>query len=140
MYSLTYVSSATVPFSPSSLRELLEKSRSNNLKRGITGMLLFKDGNFMQVLEGEQAAVDATQQRIDSDPRHTGLIVLLRGEIAERSFAEWSMAFQDLNDESSRQTPGYSDFLITPLNDPRFRNDPEASRKLIAVFKRNLSR
>ena len=140
MYSLTYVSSATVPFSPSSLRELLEKSRANNLQIGITGMLLFKDGNFMQVLEGEQAAVDVTQARIALDPRHAGLIVLLRGAIAERGFAEWSMAFHDLNDESSRQTPGYSDFLNTPLNDPRFRNDSEASRKLIAIFKRNLSR
>jgi hypothetical protein len=48
MFSLTYVSSAVHPFSPRELRDLLEECNDNNRARGITGLLLCKDGNFMQ--------------------------------------------------------------------------------------------
>ncbi len=57
MFSLTYVSSAVRPFAEDELADLLAVSRQNNARLGITGMLLYKDGNFMQVLEGEEAEV-----------------------------------------------------------------------------------
>lgn len=50
MFSLTYVSSVVEPFSERELGELLPKSRENSRRLDITGMLLYKDGNFMQVL------------------------------------------------------------------------------------------
>ncbi|HVR76154.1 MAG TPA: BLUF domain-containing protein, partial [Planctomycetota bacterium] len=86
MFVLLYVSSAVKPFSQPALVKLLEKSHVNNAKRGITGMLLYKDGNFMQVLEGEEEAVRALYARIALDPRHRGLITLLQGPQAERQF------------------------------------------------------
>jgi hypothetical protein len=55
MFSIVYVSSALKPFSKTDLLTLLEKSRENNTSLGISGMLLYKDGNFMQVLEGESS-------------------------------------------------------------------------------------
>lgn len=64
MFGLVYVSSAVVPFSKAELLSLLTKSRENNSKVGLTGLLIYKDGSFMQVLEGEETAVLATHERI----------------------------------------------------------------------------
>ncbi len=138
MYSLTYVSSAVNLFSPEDLRALLTQSRNNNERAGITGLLLYKSGNFMQVLEGERDAVLAAKARIAADARHRGILVLLQSEVAQRSFRNWSMAFRDLDAEGARATPGYDEFLNTPLNDERFVRDPSASRRLLLVFKENM--
>jgi hypothetical protein len=138
MYSLTYVSSAIGPFSSDDLRKLLTRSRLHNERAGITGMLLYKGGNFMQVLEGEPQVVRATQAKIQADARHKGVLVLLQGGVPVRNFGSWSMAFRDLNAPSAAETPGYDDFLNTPLNDPRFARDPQASQKLLQVFKTNM--
>jgi hypothetical protein len=135
MYSLTYVSSATSLLSRDELRGLLIASRANNDRAGVTGMLLYKGGHFMQVLEGERRAVQAAQAKILSDPRHNSLVVLLQGEVPGRSFKKWPMAFRDLDEPSSRNTPGYDDFLNTPLTDPCFMQDPAASQKLLQAFR-----
>jgi len=138
MYSLTYVSSAGRPFSHAELQLLLATSRRNNEAAGITGILLYKDGNFMQVLEGERAVVLATKARIDADPRHHGVLNLLEVEIETREFGVWSMAFRDLATVQAAQVPGYDEFLNTPLTDPRFAQDPSTSQKLLTMFKRNM--
>lgn len=138
MYRLTYVSSAVVPFTNDALRSLLVRSRSNNEREGITGMLLYKGGNFMQVLEGEREAVLETQNRIFRDVRHRGHIVLLGETVLERRFGQWSMGFRDLNANAAQNVPGYDDFLNTPLTDRRFIDDPSASQKLLQIFKANM--
>jgi len=88
MFSLVYVSSAVTPFSSSDLAALLTKCHERNTATGITGMLLYKDGNFMQVLEGEEPAVRTVYARIGKDPRHRGLITLLEGRQERRQFPE----------------------------------------------------
>ncbi len=72
--------------------QILETSRINNAAVGVTGALMFNAGYFAQVLEGPQEAVEATFERIQQDPRH-GEVSLMSFEPAERSFADWSMAF-----------------------------------------------
>ena len=72
---------------------LLEHARRNNEKAGVTGMLLYKDGNFMQVLEGEERVVQALSAKIGRDPRHEKMVTLLEGPLAEREFSDWSMGF-----------------------------------------------
>ena len=57
MFQLVYLSSASQPFSEDDLVALLTQARQNNTAHGLTGMLLYKDGNFMQVLEGDEAEV-----------------------------------------------------------------------------------
>jgi len=138
MHSLTYVSSAVNLFTQEDLRALLAKSRLNNDRAGITGLLLYKDGNFMQVLEGDRAAVLATKAKIAADPRHRGVLVLLEEDSAQRHFGNWSMAFRDLETGGTQALPGYSDFLNTSLTDPRFKQDPNASRKLLRIFKESM--
>jgi Sensors of blue-light using FAD len=138
MFFLVYVSSAVKPFLQSELLDLLAKSRENNARLGITGMLLYKDGNFMQALEGEEGAVQALYARIGRDPRHRGLLTLLQGPLEERQFPEWSMGFRDLNAADVLSTPGYSEFLNTPLMGKEFSSDPTRCQKLLLTFKRNM--
>ncbi|MBA3273301.1 MAG: BLUF domain-containing protein [Chthoniobacterales bacterium] len=71
-FFLVYASIANEDFSPEQLIDLLATSRRNNDASGITGMLLYKDRRFLQVLEGSEAAVRATYARIKRDPRHRG--------------------------------------------------------------------
>lgn len=138
MFFLTYVSSATGPFSKEDLDLLLAQCRKNNAVLGLTGMLLYKDGNFLQVLEGEERAVRALYAKIDRDSRHGGTIVLQQGHAEERQFPSWFMGFRDLNSPEVRDTPGYSDFLNTPLTGREFSENPTRSQKLLLTFKKSM--
>lgn len=73
--------------------EVLETSQRNNARVGVTGALLFNGGCFAQVLEGPRAAVEATFERIQRDPRHSDVSVLQCEPVAERGFPHWSMGF-----------------------------------------------
>lgn len=134
MYSLTYVSSAVSPFTSRELRELLEISNRNNTRQAVTGMLLYKDGNFMQSLEGEEAAVRDTHQRIANDSRHRGLITLVQGPTPGRQFAQWSMGFRDLGADIDNPE-GYSEFLNLPLTGQEFSSNPSKAQKLLLMFR-----
>lgn len=90
--SLLYVSAARRLLEPAELAEIVDQSRRNNARNGITGMLLYHDGNIMQAVEGPRAAVTALLERLRNDPRHRGLTVILDGDGHEREFAEWTMA------------------------------------------------
>lgn len=90
---LIYISSAAGEFGQSELDEILARSRSNNEARGLTGLLLFHDGCFFQVLEGEPAVVEQTFATISRDTRHSGVIVLESRAVSERGFPQWSMGY-----------------------------------------------
>lgn len=138
MFFLTYVSTATEDLSKSDLNELLAQCRKNNADLGITGMLLYKEGNFMQVLEGEESTVRSLYTKIARDPRHKGEILLQQGALEERHFAGWSMGYRDLESQEARSNPDYSDFLNTPLTGQEFSANPSRSQKLLLSFKRNM--
>lgn len=92
LHTIVYVSHAEGEVSDADLERILDVSRRNNSRDGITGALLHRDGNFMQCLEGEESAVRAAYGRIARDARHAGLLVLMDEPIAERAFPSWSMA------------------------------------------------
>lgn len=137
MYFLTYVSSAVAPFTSDQLRDLLMSCEKNNRRDEISGMLLYKDGNFMQVLEGAETSVLATHARIALDPRHDGLITLLQGPQKERQFPQWSMGFRDLK-TASPQPPGYSEFLNSSLTNEEFIANPSRAQRLLMAFKKSM--
>ena len=138
MFTLVYVSSAVSPFSKSELADLLARSRANNESLGISGMLLYKDGNFMQVLEGEEEPVRALYEKIGTDPRHDGAITLHQSFAQERQFPDWSMGFRNLDSPELRTVPGYSEFLNSPLTGGEFSADPSRSQRLLLTFKRTM--
>jgi hypothetical protein len=90
---LIYISSATREFGQAELDQILARSRANNSAHGLTGMLLFHDGCFFQVLEGDAAAIERTFATISRDMRHGGVIVLESRAVAERGFPHWSMGY-----------------------------------------------
>lgn len=133
---LIYVSIATHPFKAEELRELLEVTRRKNTAAGITGLLLYKDGKFMQLLEGRKERVQRLFEWIKTDSRHRDVIRLLAGEEKERSFAEFSMGFENLDDPSVQALPGYSAYLDRPLSADAFSEDPTDAQRLLRIFKR----
>jgi hypothetical protein len=96
MFRIVYVSTAVVAFSEEDLRHLLHVARSNNQAAGVSGMLVYSRGHFLQALEGEPGPVISTFDRILSDVRHTELKTLQRGGHAHQWFADWSMGFNSV--------------------------------------------
>jgi len=108
-----------------------------NTKTGVTGLLLYHDGNFMQLLEGDTSQVMATFDRIKKDPRHTGCITLVNEPVSERLFSDWSMAFRNLDSEEIRSKPGFSEFLHSAkIGQPP--EEPAKALRLLLMFRRNL--
>ena len=138
LFSLVYASSAAQAFSKEQLVSLLEVARRNNSRLGVTGLLLYADGNFMQALEGEESVVRDLHDKIARDPRHSGVITLTQGPIEKRSFSEWSMGFRDLRSPETRSLPGFSPFLDVPLNDRSFVTEPSRSQRLLSLFRDNM--
>jgi hypothetical protein len=133
MYRLVYVSSAVNLFTDEQLAQLLEVSRRNNTAADITGMLLYVEGNFIQVLEGDETVVMTTHQRIAKDPRHCGLITLLQGREGEREFTDWSMGFRKVEGSEAASLPGYSEFLNKGAGPDQQRS---AALRLLENFRR----
>jgi hypothetical protein len=88
---LMYASRAVPAVDQEELVAILKKSKANNPKAGVTGVLCFSEGIFMQVLEGGRTAVNQLYNRIAADARHSDVVLLHYEEIAERRFAGWSM-------------------------------------------------
>lgn len=108
---LIYVSTATRELDAAELDKILEASARHNTPQHVTGMLLYAEGNFMQVLEAEEEAIDETYSRIASDPRHTDLFVIEREPIERRDFDQWSMGFRRLGATEAAAHPAYAPFF-----------------------------
>ncbi len=135
---LVYVSSGKQLFADAELLALLERSRRNNTVADITGLLLYRDGNFIQALEGEEPAVTITHERITRDPRHTGLITLLKEPITQRTFSDWAMGFQNLNSPEVHRIPGYSEFLNVDWSGRQMIESPDCVWRLLKLFRKNV--
>lgn len=108
-YQIVYVSRnsicGTVEQVETEIAAILEKSRMNNERAGITGALLFNGQSFAQVLEGPAANVEETYERIQCDPRHADVVLLSNGRCASRMFSDWSMAYADPSLSSANREP-----------------------------------
>jgi len=92
-YCIIFVSTATIEFGEDELLHLLSQARELNGRYHITGMLAYSEGKFLQVLEGEQAAVETVYADIAADLRHGKLEKLADGWVEQNRFAHWNMGF-----------------------------------------------
>lgn len=139
LFSTVYVSSASGGgLSDADLADILRVSRANNQRDGITGMLLYKDGNIMQLLEGPKARIDALLGKIRRDHRHHGVQVLLDDQIAQRQFDQWAMAFRKFETDDPQDLEGRSDFLDRAVAEEAFRSNPGRAFKLLLLFRNNI--
>jgi FAD-dependent sensor of blue light len=109
MYYIVYVSSATNDLSETELFVILEKARAKNEELGVTGLMIYIDGNIIQILEGEKQKVCDLYNVITADNRHSGIIKLLEGSLAKRNFEDWSMQFKSLSYGEAAKLAGYKD-------------------------------
>lgn len=131
MHQVLYSSAAVAPFSDAELTQLLTVARVNNGRLGVTGMLLYHEGSFLQVLEGDEHVLETLYAKIARDKRHHRVVSLLRRPVDTRHFGQWQMGFASMN-VLPKSIPGYSDYL-------RLRGDPieggNAATRLLAAFR-----
>jgi len=135
LYHLGYVSTAAVDFSDEALIALLGEARSANTDRDVTGLLLYREGSFYQVLEGSEAAVMATFRDIEGDPRHKEVRVLFDGETDAREFADWQMGFLNLDGVDMDTLSGFSDFMTRDADPREFLESLSRGKRLALMFR-----
>ena len=134
LFSLVYTSRAVAPMTRDDLTGLLQQARSHNTSARLTGVLLYRDQTFVQLLEGQRNRVEPLYESIRRDPRHHEVTTVSTREQLDRQFPDWSMAFDNL-DEEPVGLPGYSDLLQAPPSSP---SSAEAGlvRELLELFDR----
>jgi len=108
---LAYSSAATRPFSSKDIADLLAVSRKNNERHGITGMLLYIDESFFQILEGPEQVLHTLYDTITRDNRHTSVAKLIEEPIERRTFSDWSMGYAKATRVELSTIPGLNDFF-----------------------------
>ena len=111
MIRLTYASTALHDWSAEELLQLLKQCRINNGAKNITGILLYSNGTFFQVLEGDEATVDGIYDIIEKDPRHKDCTIIERQKITERAFPYWSMGFEKIDAKELSKMDGLNNFF-----------------------------
>lgn len=138
MIRIVYLSVATKMMSQEDLLSLLEQSRTNNLKLDITGMLLYGDGSFLQVLEGEEESVKSLYEKILIDERHKECILIDESAIDEKSFSGWSMGFKYLESKEIASIEGFSEFLERKMDPSEFVRKADDIIQLLYEFKQQI--
>ena len=128
-----YASAASRDFEAEELAELLESARENNAKLGLTGMLLYAEGSFFQVLEGQPDVIDALYAKIERDPRHDQVTLIIREPIPKRHFDAWSMGFYKVSREELAGMSGVNDFF--GKDHTAVSVDAGRAKKLLAAFR-----
>lgn len=113
LYHIAYISFSHKLLSERELEELLVKIRALNKKQGITGMLLYNNLSFIQVIEGEKEKLIMLYEKICKDPRHENIVKLVEEPINKRAFPDWSMGFEIIDNKQTAKIPGYNNFMTS---------------------------
>ncbi|WBU37528.1 BLUF domain-containing protein [Homoserinibacter sp. YIM 151385] len=124
MKSIVYSSRATAEMTSEALSSILETSRRNNERLGITGLMLYRRRRFFQLMEGPAADIDERLEVIERDSRHEQLHVHLSYDVERRQFPAWSMGFDAVSDDAARSLPGYRSSISDLFTAPVDRYDP----------------
>lgn len=124
--------------SQTELTDLLDTCRRINTPLGITGLLLYKEGLFLQLLEGPEPAVKQIYAKIFQDSRHHSCMVINEGVADQRLFPDWSMGFHDLTDPQLAERPGFSQFMNQPGALDHLADDPDGCMRLLRLFRESM--
>ena len=91
--TICYISDSLEHESMDKLKALYTKAKANNLTHNITGILIYKNQNFLQVLEGEEMKVNETFSKIKSDSRHKNIFKVINTSIDQRIFEDYNFGF-----------------------------------------------
>jgi hypothetical protein len=107
MHRIIYLSTATHYLEKEEIDSLLKQSCGYNLENNITGILLYVDGDFIQVLEGNKSIICSLFEKIKKDKRHKGVICVINGTIQQRQFSDWSMGYYATNYQNLSKIKGF---------------------------------
>ena len=106
LYQLAYTSTSLHDFKKEDLTLLLNKSRSANMEASLTGVLLYKSDQFLQVLEGDKSKVTELFNKIKNDTRHYDVNIIFENSILVKTFPDWSMGLGiSVEDEDLSKDP-----------------------------------
>ena len=135
LYELLYTSAAVQEMNPRDLLLLLKQARANNTRLQVTGLLVYHNREFLQLIEGEKERVLSVWNKLQYDDRHMSVRVIYEGPVEERGFARWSMGFRDLGAADGEEVEGFSHFLDQGFTSEVVSEDPSIARDLIAFIK-----
>ncbi len=119
MLRVTYLSRESNAFSARALVDLLEHCKLRNPAQGVTGMLMYAKGTFLQTLEGETSMVETLLGKIERDSRHREFKVIKRESATTRLYENWSMGFERLTEATLQEVPALRAFQLEDFN-PEF--------------------
>ncbi len=135
VYQLLYRSKAKEGLTSEDLVSILKASRKNNSMDGISGILIYRQGYFLQILEGPEEKVVERYTIINKDPRHTDIKILAREKKFPRIFTDWSMGYLDENTPNS----GVKIETLNQLHDYAIKNaqpiDPKVIQSILNTFR-----
>jgi len=134
MRQLIYISSAKHKMNHYQLLEILRVSKENNTKKNISGVLLYDNGTFIQVLEGEEGQLNETFADIQIDERHSNIVIMQNKEIQAREFGDWSMGFENISEIDRNDIDGLAEFNSLLKNSNFI--DSSLAKKILLQFKR----
>lgn len=132
MFYLIYVSSAVRLMDNVELLKLHQMSKKNNANSEITGMLLYQEGNFMQIIEGEEEHVLELFIKISMDKRHKDIYKIMSGPINKRNFDDWSMGF--CNMDETEHYSNYETFIQENIKLKTFEYESQSAYDFIIKF------
>ena len=137
VYYVCYFSTAIKPLNDKQLEAMLKKTRKTNSELGLTGMLIYIEGTFIQMIEGDKDTVEKVYKKISLDNRHKQLIKVISGIWVSAKFDGWSMGFYSMKPEESQKITGYKD--LSKFYDwmPDNKNDKHPAIMLLQSFYAN---
>ena len=129
-----YTSVIAPSFSEKELEPLLQMAREKNERLGLSGMLLYSERSFFQVLEGPDETVDSLFQKIASDSRHMRVTRIIREPISKKYFDDWTMGFSKVTNGDLQTMPGVNDFFQQGASLASI--DPGRAKKLLTAFQK----
>lgn len=127
MYRIIYLSSATTKFTNDELASLLRTSRKHNEVNNITGLLLYSDGNFLQIIEGEKKKLKQLfYEKICIDKRHKDIIKVFESKVDKRLYSNWSLGFNIIHKASQKEISTISGFIIN--------DEQEIYDEIVSIF------
>ncbi len=140
MKRIIYSSQAAYDVAPGDLVKLLEVAQYNNERLGVTGMLLYCNNSFLQVLEGDPKAVTKLIGIISQDPWHSNFRILLDEEISGKLFPDWTMGFENVREEElAEHLEGFTPGTKYPLADSNIITDGVVAQTLLTLYAKKTS-
>ena len=134
IFHVIYVSTATEPLSSGQLRELLIAARQRNSNLGLTGLLLYAHGKFIQVLEGSESAVREVFTSIQRDKRHKNIDTLRFENKETRNFPDWRMGYRNFTVDLET-LPTVSRFLEPDFDTSVLHDDSSEAYRMLLAFR-----